>query len=62
MVNYPENTRPFRPEDIVSSQRPQLKGEIPRWITRIRFLFYRLVRPFVMAEINNSIWEDKQTD
>ena len=62
MVNYPENTRPEKPEDIVNPQRPQSRGDIPRWIMRVRFLFYRLVRPFVRSEINNSLWEDKRTD
>ena len=62
MTEYPVNTRPSKPTDIVDSQRPQSKGGIPRWIMRVRFLFYRLVSPFVRAEINNSLWEDKQID
>lgn len=62
MTNYPANTRPEKPEDIVDPLRPQSKGDTPRWIMRVRFIFYRLVRPFVKAEINNSLWENKQVD
>lgn len=62
MTEYPASTRPLKPADIVNRQRPRSKGDTPRWIMRIKFLFYRVVRPFVRAEIDNSLWEDKQAN
>ncbi len=60
MTKYPANTRPEKPESLIDPQRPRYVGDPPRWVMRIRFLFYRLVSPFVKAAIASGIWEDQQ--
>ena len=60
IAKYPAETRPESPRDRIDPHRPRSNDEPEMWIMRVRFLFYRLIAPFVERAVRYGIWEDQQ--